>query len=152
MSNIAKSITDIQSYGSINNDENEIVISSDGDESFEWTFATIVQSVVLFLLAGVADIVGGWMVWMVIRGNDKDGRKPWWFAVIGSLVLVLYGFIPTLQPTSDFGRVYAVYGGVFIVLSYAFGYVLDGFQPDVGDITGSAIAIIGVAVAYFWPR
>ncbi len=33
-----------------------------------------------------------------------------------------YGFIPTLQPTSNFGRLYAVYGGFFIVLSYAWGW------------------------------
>ena len=36
--------------------------SSDG-ESFEWTVATIAQSIALFFLAGLAEIVGGWMVW-----------------------------------------------------------------------------------------
>lgn len=92
------------------------------------------------------------MVWMAVRGNGKDEKKPWWFALLGSLILVLYGFIPCFQPTSNFGRVYAVYGGVFIVLSYLFGWALDGIRPDVGDITGGGIAIIGVCIAYFWPR
>ena len=32
-----------------------------------------------------------------------------------------YGFIPCLQPMSDFGRIYAVYGGFFIVLSFVWG-------------------------------
>jgi len=89
---------------------------------------------------------------MAVRGNGKDEKKPWWFALLGSLILVLYGFIPCFQPTSNFGRVYAVYGGVFIVLSYLFGWALDGIRPDVGDITGGGIAIIGVCIAYFWPR
>lgn len=125
--------------------------SSDG-ESFEWTVATIAQSIALFFLAGLAEIVGGWMVWMTIRGNGKDEKRPWWFAVLGSLILVLYGFIPCFQPTSNFGRIYAVYGGVFIVMSYFFGWLLDGVRPDVGDVTGGCVAIIGVCLAYFWPR
>mmetsp|Transcript_18479 Transcript_18479/g.51561 ORF Transcript_18479/g.51561 Transcript_18479/m.51561 type:complete len:145 (+) Transcript_18479:275-709(+) len=124
---------------------------SDG-ESFQWTYATIAQSIALFLLAGVAEILGGWMVWMAVRGSDKDGKKTWWYAVLGSLVLISYGFIPCFQPTSNFGRIYAVYGGFFIVMSYFFGWVLDGVRPDVGDLTGGAIAILGVCLAYFWPR
>lgn len=32
-----------------------------------------------------------------------------------------YGFVPCAQPMSDFGRIYAVYGGFFIVLSYLWG-------------------------------
>ena len=47
--------------------------------------------------------------------------KPWWWGLCGSVVLVVYGFIPCLQPMSDFGRVYAVYGGFFIALSYLWG-------------------------------
>ena len=89
---------------------------------------------------------------MSIRGNGKDENKPWWFAVLGSFILILYGFIPCFQPTSNFGRIYAVYGGVFIVMSYFFGWVLDGARPDNGDVTGGFIAIIGVSIAYFWPR
>ena len=47
--------------------------------------------------------------------------KPWWWGLCGSVVLVVYGFIPCMQPMSDFGRVYAVYGGFFIALSYLWG-------------------------------
>ena len=107
----------------------------------------------LFFLAGVAEIVGGWMVWMTIRGNStRKGKQPWWFAVLGSIILILYGFIPTLQPTSNFGRIYAAYGGAFIVMSFLFGWVADGNKPDTGDIIGGVIALVGAAVIYFWPR
>jgi drug/metabolite transporter superfamily protein YnfA len=57
-----------------------------------------------------------------------------------------------LQPTSNFGRLYAIYGGFFIVLSYGWGWVVDGEKPDRGDFLGAGIAIVGVALAYFWPR
>jgi small multidrug resistance family-3 protein len=126
--------------------------TTDSDSSsFQWTAATAIQAVAIFILAGFAEILGGWMVWMAIRGNTKS-TKPWWYAVIGSLTLVLYGFIPTLQPTDSFGRVYAVYGGFFIVLSFLIGWWLDGDRPDTGDVIGGMIALVGVLVILFWPR
>lgn len=113
-----------------------------------WTVGAVFASIGLFLLAGFAEVGGGWLVWQTIREE-----KPWWWACIGSLVLVAYGFIPTLQPAQlTFRRAFAVYGGFFIILSYAFGWVLDGNKPDVGDWVGSSIALAGVLVALFWPR
>lgn len=49
-------------------------------------------------------------------------------------------------------RVYAVYGGFFIVMSYLWAWALEGERPDVGDAVGAAIAVGGVLVALFWPR
>ena len=62
------------------------------------------------------------------------------------------GFIPCLQPTDSFGRIYAAYGGFFIVLSFLFGWALDGDKPDLGDVIGGSIALAGVFVVMFWPR
>jgi drug/metabolite transporter superfamily protein YnfA len=122
-------------------------LPEDNDDSFSWTPATVVQAIALFCVAGVAEIGGGWLVWKAIR--DK---KPWWWALIGSAVLVVYGFLPTLQPTDSFGRIYAVYGGFFIVLSFLAGWGLDGDQPDLGDVIGGVIAMAGVLLILFWPR
>jgi len=72
---------------------------------------SVVRSVSLFVVAGVCEIGGGWLMWKSI----KDGRPAWW-GVLGGLVLILYGIIPTLQ-ASHFGRIYAVHGGFFIVLA-----------------------------------
>jgi small multidrug resistance family-3 protein len=74
---------------------------------------------------------------------------------LGSLILILYGFLPTFQPSAtvdSFGRLYAVYGGFFIVLSFLAGWYLDGDRPDRGDIVGGGIALVGVLVVLFWPR
>lgn len=71
----------------------------------------------------------------------------------GAAVLVAYGVIPTLQPEgASFARVYAVYGGIFVVMSYGWGWTVDGDRPDRGDWVGAGIALTGVAVAWFWPR
>jgi len=92
-----------------------------GEISFKWTPVAVLQALTVFCVAGVAEILGGYMIWAAVRGNSS-GRKPWWYALIGSAILILYGFIPCLQPTDSFGRIYAVYGGFFIVLSFLFGW------------------------------
>lgn len=117
------------------------------DETFQWTALTVLQAIAVFVVAGCAEIGGGWLVWKSIRE-----KKPWWWAVVGSLILIIYGFLPTLQPTDSFGRIYAVYGGFFIVLSFLAGWWLDGDRPDVGDVIGGLAALAGVCIVMFWPR
>ena len=79
--------------------------------------ADIALSVVLFGVAGLMEVGGGWLVWQTVREG-----KPWWYSVIGGAALVGYGFVPCAQPDAvvgaenAFGRVYAAYGGFFIVL------------------------------------
>mmetsp|Transcript_25179 Transcript_25179/g.29017 ORF Transcript_25179/g.29017 Transcript_25179/m.29017 type:complete len:149 (-) Transcript_25179:308-754(-) len=131
----------------------------------DWNLLSVLQAIAVFILAGFAEIIGGWLIWTAVRGrdannNDGDGirtkqeiiKRPWLFAFIGSIVLVAYGFIPCLQPSNSFGRVYAVYGGFFIVLSFILGWFLDGDKPDLGDIVGGCVAMIGVLLVMFWPR
>jgi len=106
----------------------------------------VVRSLGLFLVAGVCEIGGGWLVWKWLR----DGKPSWW-GLLGGLILILYGIIPTLQ-ASHFGRIYAVYGGFFIVLSLLWGWGFDGNRPDWPDVVGGAIALVGVCVMMYWPR
>ncbi|CAM9389988.1 unnamed protein product, partial [Heterosigma akashiwo] len=116
-------------------------------EQQSWSAKLVFQVLALFLLAGLAEIGGGWGVWQTLRDDAK-----WWYAAVGSVVLVAYGFIPTLQPLQDFGRLYAVYGGIFIGLSFAWGRVVDGMKIDKGDIIGSLVCAVGVMIILFWPR
>jgi small multidrug resistance family-3 protein len=106
----------------------------------------VVRSVLLFIAAGLAEIAGGYLMWQWLRAG-----KPLWLGLVGGAILILYGVIPTLQTESAFGRVYAVYGGVFIVLSIGWAMVFDGWQPDRFDLTGAAIALVGVGVM-MWGR
>ena len=73
------------------------------------------------------------------------------WGLLGGIILILYGIIPTLQP-QHFSRTYAVYGGFFIILSFAWGWIFDNKSPDRIDIIGSLIAVIGVLIIYYWPR
>jgi small multidrug resistance family-3 protein len=68
-----------------------------------------------------------------------------------ALILVLYAIIPTFQ-SAHFGRVYAAYGGMFIVLSLLWGWGFDGTRPDRFDAIGCLICLIGMTVIMYVPR
>jgi small multidrug resistance family-3 protein len=106
----------------------------------------IIKSIGYFLLAGLCEIGGGYLVWLWMREG-----KPVSYALFGSIILVFYGIIPTFQP-ANFGRVYAAYGGVFIALSILWGWKIDEIAPDKFDIIGGALALIGVGIIMYWPR
>jgi len=106
----------------------------------------IVRSLSVFVLAGLCEIGGGYLIWISLR----DGR-PAWLGVAGGVALALYGVIATLQP-ANFGRVYAAYGGVFIALALAWGWLVDDVRPDRFDLLGAGLALAGVLVIMYAPR
>src|SRR5215217_4362218 len=102
---------------------------------------------VLFVLAGLCEIGGGYLVWGWMREH-----KPLAWALLGALILAAYGVVAALQPILEFGRVYAAYGGVFIALALAWGVLVDGFTPDRWDLLGAAICVVGSLVVVAPPR
>ena len=106
----------------------------------------VLKSIALFITAGLCEIGGGYLVWLWLR----DGRG-FAFGAAGGLVLFLYGVLPTFQP-AHFGRVYAAYGGIFVVLSLLWGWWIDGSKPDTADWIGAAFCLAGVALIMYWPR
>ncbi|MEP2773994.1 MAG: YnfA family protein [Fulvivirga sp.] len=106
----------------------------------------IIKSLGIFVLAGLCEIGGGYMVWLSLRES-----KPWWVGVLGGLILVGYGIVATWQP-AHFGRVYAAYGGIFIVMAILWGWKIEGVVPDRYDIIGGTIALIGMLIIMYAPR
>jgi small multidrug resistance family-3 protein len=75
----------------------------------------LIKSIVLFILAGLFEIGGGYLVWQWWRNG-----AGFVIGALGGLILFLYGIVPTYQP-ENFGRVYAAYGGWFVILSILWG-------------------------------
>ena len=101
----------------------------------------------LFVLAGLCEIGGGYLVWGWMRDH-----KPLLWALLGATVLAAYGVVAALQPISEFGRVYAAYGGIFIALSLPWWFVVYGFRPGRWDLLGASICVLGVLVMVAPPR
>lgn len=98
------------------------------------------KSIALFCLAAIAEIGGAWLIWQGVREH-----RGWIWIGAGVIALGLYGFVATLQPDANFGRILAAYRGVFVAGSLAWAMALDGFKPDRYDVTGALICLIGVA-------
>ncbi|WP_446663523.1 YnfA family protein [Flexivirga sp. B27] len=107
----------------------------------------IARSLLLFVIAAVAEIGGASLVWQGVREH-----RGWWWMVGGVLALGAYGFVATLQPDSHFGRILAAYGGIFVAGSLAWAVVMDGFRPDRWDMIGAAVCLVGVVVIMYAPR
>jgi small multidrug resistance family-3 protein len=106
----------------------------------------VTKSFLLFVLAGLCEIGGGYLMWQWWRQGAASI-----FGILGAITLIVYGIIPTYQ-APHFGRVYAAYGGVFIVLSMLWGWRVERIAPDRFDMLGGAISLVGVAVMMWWPR
>ncbi len=105
-----------------------------------------VISLALFFLAALFEIGGGYLVWLWLREN-----KGVFFGFMGAITLAIYGIIPTLQD-AHFGRVYAAYGGIFIVSSLIWGALVDKKNPDKYELIGALIALVGVFIMFYIPR
>ncbi|MDF0667640.1 MAG: YnfA family protein [Nitrospira sp.] len=100
----------------------------------------------LFVLAGLCEIGGGYLVWLWFREGRSLG-----YGIVGAAILILYGIIPTFQP-AHFSRVYAAYGGMFIVLSLLWGWGIDGVRPDRYDVMGVMLCLGGMIIMMYVPR
>ena len=104
------------------------------------------RSIALFCAAALAEIGGAYLIWIGLR----EGKGP--VAVAGGAVaLALYGLLAAQQPSNEFGRVLAAYGGVFIVGSLLWAVFFDGFNPDRFDLAGAIVCLMGIGVIMYAP-
>ncbi|AWI34762.1 YnfA family protein [Helicobacter apodemus] len=106
----------------------------------------MLQSLLIFILAAFLEVGGGYLVWLWLKEN-----KSFLLGLGGLIALGLYGIVATWQ-AQDFGRVYAAYGGIFIVFSILWAMKFDSFKPDIWDILGGGLALLGICIMMYMPR
>ncbi|MDP2247293.1 MAG: YnfA family protein [Nitrosomonadales bacterium] len=100
----------------------------------------------LFLLTAVAEIVGCYLPYLVL----KQGKTAWLF-IPAALALAMFAWLLTLHPTAS-GRVYAAYGGVYVMVAIFWLWGVDGIRPTTWDIVGSLVAVSGMAIIMMGAR
>lgn len=110
------------------------------------TSLAIITTLAVFFAAALFEISGGYLVWKWLKE-----KRTWVYGLVGGVVLFVYGAIPTLQP-AHFGRVYAAYGGIFIVSSILWGFVVDKKRPDRYEIIGALVTLVGALIIFYAPR
>jgi small multidrug resistance family-3 protein len=100
----------------------------------------------LFAVTALAEIVGCWLPWRVLKGGDSA-----WLLLPAALSLALFAWLLTLHPTAA-GRTYAAYGGMYIAVALVWLRVVDGVALTRWDIAGAVLALAGMAVIALQPR
>lgn len=103
------------------------------------------QTTALFILTALAEIVGCYLPWLVI----KQQRSAWLF-LPAALSLAIFAWLLTLHPTAA-GRTYAAYGGVYIVVALLWLWAVDGVALTRWDVIGAVVALSGMAIIVLQP-
>jgi small multidrug resistance family-3 protein len=104
-------------------------------------------SILAYVGAAFAEIAGCFAFWAWLRLD----KSPWWLAP-GMVSLALFAYLLTLVDSAAAGRAYAAYGGIYIVASLAWLWIIEGVRPDRWDGIGAAICLVGAALILFGPR
>ena len=100
-----------------------------------------------YIAAALAEIAGCFAFWAWFR----LGHSPLWL-VPGMLSLAVFAWLLAFSPADQAGRAFAVYGGIYIVSSLLWLWVVEGHRPDQWDIVGAAICLVGAAIIFWAPR
>lgn len=101
----------------------------------------------IYAAAAAAEIAGCFAFWTVMRLN----ASALWL-VPGVLSLVAFAWLLSLVDVDYAGRAYAIYGGIYIVASLIWLWVVEGRLPDRWDITGALVCIAGALIILYGPR
>ncbi|TKW66396.1 MAG: YnfA family protein [Paracoccus denitrificans] len=101
----------------------------------------------IFAAAALCEIAGCFAFWAWLR----LGESPLWL-VPGIAMLVAFAWLLTLSPADSAGRSFAAYGGIYIATSLIWMWLIEGRRPDLWDLTGAAICVIGAGIILLAPR
>ena len=103
--------------------------------------------VAVYAGAAIAEIAGCFAFWAWLR-LDKSA----WWAVPGTLSLIVFALLLTRIDSAFAGRAYAAYGGVYIAASLSWLWLIEGQRPDRWDLIGATVCLLGAAIILWGPR
>lgn len=104
-------------------------------------------TMLIFVGAAIAEIAGCFAFWIWLR----QGGSLFWVAP-GLAALAVFAWLLTLVPIDHAGRTYAAYGGIYIVASLMWLWLAEGRRPDLWDVAGAIVVLVGAAIIALAPR
>ena len=104
------------------------------------------MSLVYFVVAALFEIAGCFAFWSWLR----NGSSPL-LAAVGTFSLILFAVCLTRVDAVFAGRAFAAYGGIYIVASLLWLWLIERGLPDRWDLIGGAISVLGAGVI-LWGR
>jgi small multidrug resistance family-3 protein len=99
------------------------------------------RTLFFFLLAALGEISGCYAFWAWLRLE----QSILWI-IPGILALIMFAYALTRVDASNAGRVYAAYGGIYILSSLFWLWLAEGVKPDKWDLVGVGISLVGTIV------
>ena len=104
-------------------------------------------TILAYVGAAIAEIAGCFAFWAWLRLD----KSAWWIVPgIGSLAL--FAYLLTFVESAFAGRIYAAYGGVYIVASLLWLWIAERQTPDRWDLAGAVVCLIGAGIILLGPR
>ena len=101
----------------------------------------------IYSAAALAEIAGCFSFWAWLKLS-----KPAWVLAPGVLSLLLFAWLLTLVPSGAAGRAYAAYGGIYVMASILWLWIVEQQRPDRWDVTGALVCLAGTAIILFPSR
>ena len=101
----------------------------------------------MYLVTALFEIAGCFAFWAWLR----LGHSALW-ALPGIAALAVFAWLLTRVDASFAGRAYAAYGGVYILASMLWMWVIEGARPDRWDGIGVMFCVVGALIILFGPR
>ena len=98
------------------------------------------KTILLFIVTAIAELVGCYLPYVWLR---KSGSA--WLLVPAAISLAVFAWLLTMHPAAS-GRVYAAYGCIYVVTALLWLKVVDGVSLSATDLTGGAVAIVGMLI------
>lgn len=105
------------------------------------------MTIAAYIGAALAEIAGCFAFWAWLRLD----KSAWWLAP-GIASLILFAWLLTLVDSPAAGRAYAAYGGIYIVTSLGWLWMVEGVRPDRWDVGGAALCLAGAVMILAGPR
>jgi small multidrug resistance family-3 protein len=100
----------------------------------------LLKTLGLFFATAVAEIIGCYLPYLWLR---KEASA--WLLLPAALSLGLFVWLLSLHPAAS-GRVYAAYGGVYVVSALLWLRWVDDIKLSSLDWFGAAISLLGMAI------
>lgn len=100
----------------------------------------LITTAALFIVTAIAEIVGCYLpyLWLNRQGSP-------WLLIPAAASLALFAWLLTLHPAAS-GRVYAAYGGVYVVTALVWLRVVDQVKLTAYDWVGAGVAMTGMLI------
>ncbi|TKU59680.1 MULTISPECIES: YnfA family protein [Citrobacter] len=101
----------------------------------------MLKTTFLFFITALCEIIGCFLPWLWL----KRGGATAWLLIPAGMSLALFVWLLTIHPAAS-GRVYAAYGGVYVVTALLWLRIVDGVKLSLYDWSGALVALCGMLI------